>query len=251
MKPNTMKIRGGLWPTIGRLVVVTVALGSITHAQPVSEPRGGRVAWARMITPSPYWNFHTDRDPGLANFIRKETTLNIDPTWYSVSPAHLEQLCRIPLIYVKDLSHVRSDAELQNIQEYLKRGGFLCIDACSTPPRTPDMEVYFRRNREILERLIAGSEVRQLPENHAIYHCYFDVQRDAIQPPKKQRPTDEHEGLYGVFDGQRMTGIISMYGLECGWPETPARVPACMKMIVNIYVYAMTRGNESVATSPR
>src|SRR5205085_650812 len=85
-------------------------------------------------------------------------------TWYSVSPAHLDQLCRIPLIYVKDLSYVRAESDRQNIREHLQRGGFLCIDARSTPPRTPDMEAYSRTNRDILQRLIPGAEVRRLLE---------------------------------------------------------------------------------------
>jgi hypothetical protein len=215
------------------------------------EPRGGRVAWGRMKTKSPYWNFHTDRDPMLASFIRKETTLNLDPTWHAVDPARLDELCRIPFIYVKDLAFVPGERERQNIREYLKRGGFLCIDACSTPPRTPDMEVYLRTNRDILQRLISGVEILRLPETHAIYHCYFSVQRSDFFPLPTGTPrTREHEGLYGVFDGKRMVGVISMYGLECGWPESPARKPGCLKMIVNIYVYAMTRDAESAADSP-
>ncbi|HEX2852616.1 MAG TPA: DUF4159 domain-containing protein [Opitutaceae bacterium] len=204
-----------------------------------------------MITKSRYWNFHTDRDPILAGFIRKETTLNIDPTWYSVDPARLDQLCAIPFIYVKDLAYVRSKTELQNIREYLQRGGFLCIDACTTPPRTPDMEVYLRTNRDILQRLIPGVEILRLPETHAIYHCYFKVQPGDFFPLPNGTPRSrEHDGLYGVFEGKRMVGVISMYGLECGWPESPARKPGCMKMIVNIYVYAMTHSADAVATSP-
>lgn len=233
-----------------RCLAGAIASGCVGRAESAAEPRGGRVAWGRMITQSAYWNFHSDRDPSLARFIRKETTLNIDPTWYAVNPSNLEQLCRIPLIYVKNLSDVRREADLQNIREYLRRGGFLCIDACSTPPRTPDMEVYFRTNRDILQRLIPGAEVRSLPETAAIYHCYFGVQRADLYPPGNRSSPGEHQGLYGVFDGKRMVGVISMYGLECGWPETPARQPGCMKMIVNIYVYAMTRGDETVAARP-
>jgi hypothetical protein len=252
MKPTVAKIRRAFLSMIVRLVVVLAAarLGAVRAEEPTTVPRGGRVAWARLITHSAYWDIHADCDPALANFIRKETTLNIDPTWFSVSPARLDQLCRIPLIYVKDLSYVRGEGDLQNIREYLQRGGFLCIDTCAQPPRTTDMEVYFRTNRDIARRVIAGAEVRPLPETHAIYHCYFGVQRGDIYTPKSRPLTGEHDGLYGVFDGERMVGVISMYGLECGWLAVPDRKAGCMKMIVNIYVYAMTRGSEPRA-SPR
>jgi hypothetical protein len=51
--------------------------------------------------------------------------------------------------------------------------------------------------------------------------------------------------MQGVFQGERMIAVISTRGLECGWPQTPLRAPGCMKMIVNAYVYAMTRGSEA------
>jgi hypothetical protein len=47
-------------------------------------------------------------------------------------------------------------------------------------------------------------------------------------------------GLYGVFVNDHMVSIISMYGLQCGWPQTPLRAPGCMKLILNMYIYAMT-----------
>jgi hypothetical protein len=53
------------------------------------------------------------------------------------------------------------------------------------------------------------------------------------------KPPDS--GLIGIFQGDRMIAAICTDGLECGWPETPQRATGCMRMIVNIYVYAMTR----------
>ena len=44
--------------------------------------------------------------------------------------------------------------------------------------------------------------------------------------------------------GDHMIGMISLSGLQCGWSPLgidppPGHLEACMKMLVNIYVYAM------------
>jgi len=225
-----------LLPLLAAVAVASVGAGE------TKESLGGRVGWGRLIMESNIWNAHSDRDHGLADFIRKQTTLNIDPHWRGVHPGRLEDLCTVPLIYVKDLSFVHNQTHLKNIAQYVQRGGFLCIDACATPSVTPDLDAYYQKNRDLLEKLIPGAEVRLLPEDHAIYHCYFDIRRDEIlTPDMTSRQKWKHDGLHGVFLGERMLGIISMDGLECGWPERPHRVQGCMKLIVNIYIYAMTR----------
>jgi hypothetical protein len=42
--------------------------------------------------------------------------------------------------------------------------------------------------------------------------------------------------------GSRMAGLISLSGLQCGWDRMiapPGHDVACMRMLVNIYIYAM------------
>lgn len=208
---------------------------------------GGRVGWARLVTPNSNWAIHNDRDPDLAKFIRKETTLNIDPTWYSVLPGNLDGLCKYPFIYAKEFPATIGDFELRNLREYLQRGGFFCVDPCISGY---SQDQFLRRQREFFARLIPGCEIRELPDRHPLFHCYFDVTAaDLITPDMirlgASRPS--RIGMQGVFQGDRMIAVISVSGLECGWPQTPQRAPGCMKMIVNAYVYAMTRGVETPA----
>jgi hypothetical protein len=203
--------------------------------------RGGRVGWARLATASRHWDVHGGQDGTLAAFIKGQTSLNIDSTSYSAEPGKLEELCKYPFLYSKDLSPVRDARHQDNLREFLQRGGFLCVDFCGSPSINRDVMAVFRRNREFFQKLLPGAEVRQLPRDHPVYRCYFTVGEEEIftKDMGKQEP-GEFNGLYGVFSGGRMVAMISMYGLECGWPQTPLRTPGCMKMILNIYVYAMT-----------
>lgn len=213
-------------------------------ADTTAASRGGRVGWGRLITPGSQWGRHGDQDPRLARFIGEETSLNLDPQWYSVAPDKLENLCAYPFIFAKDLLRISHSADLKNLQEYLRRGGFLCIDPCVNGFSPSDKEKLVRRYGSFFTRLFPECIMRELPDDHEIYRTLFPVtvaelytpdmiRRGAIQPPRI--------GMRGVFLGDRLIAAVSITGLECGWPETPQRVPACMKMITNIYVYAMTR----------
>jgi Domain of unknown function (DUF4159) len=223
-------------------LVLIALLPAFTAA--ADEPRGGRVGWARLITSYPSWKQHSDQDPKLAGFIRSQTNLNIDPVWYTVDPGDLDQLCAYPFIYVKDLTSVRSQRDLDNIQEFFRRGGFICIDPCISGFSAGDLDAFLKKHTKLFTSLFSDCTVRELPDSHEIFRCYFNVTVDDLFPPDMIRlgaSKPEHIGMVGVFLGERMIAAISVSGLECGWPQTPLREPGCMKMIVNSYIYAMTR----------
>lgn len=216
-----------------------------TGTNAVADPRGGRVGWARLITPHWTWNRHAEADPTLTRFIRRETSLNIDPTWYSADPASVEKLCSYPLIFTNNLTDVTDQAHWKNLQEYVRRGGFLFIDSCINSGITPDPDRFLERHIALLRTIMPKGEVRELPKDHDIYRNYFQM---AETPPHTfhqnvYRKNWARHGLYGIYEGERMISLISLSGLQCGWGGTHTRAHAeqCMKMAVNIYVYTMTR----------
>lgn len=205
-----------------------------------------------MITPDRNWSIHNNQDPKLARFIRDQTSLNIDPAWYSVNPGDLERLCAHPYVYAKDLLPIRRRDDLDNIKEYLLRGGFLFIDPCLAILSKASRDRFGQRHGALFTRLLPDCIVRELPDGHDLFHCYFDVTVDDLFSPDMIRAgatKPPHIGMLGVFLDGRMVAVISTSGLECGWPQTPGRTPGCMKMIVNGYVYAMTRGVEPTGSS--
>lgn len=236
------------FPFLGSLLLLALAL-EVSSVQGANDStsevhRGGLVGWARLITPNQDWAVHSDRDPKLASFIRSQTSLNIDPVWYGVAPNDVNALCTYPFIYAKDLTHIQNQQDLQNIQEYLKRGGFLFIDPCVSRLTDSDKLKLIQNHARLFKALLPDCTVRELPDDHEIYRCYFSVTVDALYTPdmiRTGRIKKPHIGLRGVFRNDRMVAVICTDGLECGWPETPQREPGCIQMIVNSYIYAMTR----------
>ncbi len=234
------------------LVSLLLAAGGL-HAESAytssvnpAPPRGGRVGWARLITDDPQWSRHTRSDGELSVFIRRQTSLNLDPVWHSASPANLEALCNYPLLFSTDLSAVKRPAERANLREYFARGGFMLVDACiNTTEVNPDPDRFLANNQAAFADLLPGCRIKPLTADHEIYRCYFKP-RDT--PPHSYMngifdPNWAKHPLYGVYLDDRMVAVISLSGLQCGWDHMTAgdHAQQCMQMVVNIYVYAMTR----------
>jgi hypothetical protein len=235
--------RLGGWRCILASLGAWLVLAGLLSPAAGAEVRGGPVGWARLMTPNTPVTRHSVQDPRMVSFIRSQTSLNIEPGWYPVTPDQLDQLCAYPFIYVKELDRISAPDHLRNLGEYLRRGGFVCVDPCVNGLTPDEREDVARRYGRQFLRMIPGCSVRELPDDHEIFRCFFSVNVDDLFTPDMIRRgaiKPAQIGLRGVFLGERIIAVISISGLECGWPETPQRVPGCMKLIVNTYVYAMT-----------
>jgi hypothetical protein len=215
--------------------------------------RGDRVGWARLKTPSTQWRRHAGADPILTKFFRDETTLNIDPVWYVAGADNLGELCRYPFLFSQGVAAITGQAGRGNIAEYIRRGGFVLVDACHDVHVTPDFDEFLRQQIAFYAVALPEAQVVALPPTHDVYRCHFQIPDG--KPPHTFMsdvfdPRKARHGLYGVMLGSRLAGIISLCGWQCGWDhvtEYPSPSPAgtdvaCMRMVVNIYIYAMMQG---------
>ena len=218
----------------------------------LDELRGDRVGWARLKTPSPEWKRHAGSDPILTKFFRDETTLNIDPIWYAADADDLAALCRYPFLFSQGVGVVTGQAGRNNIAEYVRRGGFLLVDACHAHEVTPDFDEFLSQQIAFYAIAIPEANVVPLPATHQIYRCLFQIP-DGRPPHTFEGDYDARKarhGLYGLMIGTRLAGVISLCGWQCGWDhvtEHPSPSPtgtdiACMRMVTNIYIYAMMQG---------
>lgn len=223
-------------------LVLACLMGGM-HAGDLDSLRGEQVGWARLKTANPWWRTHATTDPKLMRFFRQQTTLNIDPTWYIADVEDLRAMCAYPLLFSQSISMVSSSSGHANLAEYLQRGGFLLIDACINPWARGEPREYIAEQERVLRECLPDVRFAALPNEHEIYRCFFKFSGG---PPH----TEDHQGwgdygLYGVYLGTRMAGVISTSGLQCGWAgmkTVQGHDTLCMKMLVNIYLYAMMQG---------
>jgi len=234
---------------LGLLATGLILFGYATaRGEELDSLRGEHVGWARLKTPSQHWMRHSTGDPVLMKFLRENSSLNIDPTWYIADSDNLQEMCAYPLLFSQGVAVINSSRACNNIAEYTRRGGFLLIDACINKDITPDPDLFLSQQIGFLQRILPETRVSELPADHKIYRCYFQI--PGGNPPHTYYNNIYNQrwakhGLYGIWIGSRMVGLISLSGLQCGWDKMvapPGHDVACMKMLVNIYVYAMLQG---------
>jgi hypothetical protein len=222
-----------------------LALSLLLMADPANPIASGKVEWARLKTPSRSWDRHARSDPNLLHFIRASTTLNIDPVWRVADVENLQQMCAYPFLFSEGLHHVTDPQGLQNLREYIKRGGFIFVDSCINTTVNPDPDEFLKMNTATLQSLLPDMRIERLPPDHEIFSNCFEM-RNGLPHTYMNNiydPTWAKHGLYAVYSDNRLDSIISLSGLQCGWDgmdPDPNHITECMKMMVNIYIYAIT-----------
>lgn len=210
--------------------------------------RGDRVGWARLKTPGEWWLRHANGDGNLTRFLREQTSLNIAPNWSVADVESLEQMIGYPLLFAQSLVPVTLPSAQANLVEYLRRGGFILVDACCNLTINPDHDAFLAQHVAYLRTVLPEAKVETLSPSHVIYRCLFPILNG--HPPhsffrNEYDARKARHGLYGIHSGDRMLGVVSLSGLQCGWSPMgveppPGHVVACLRMLVNIYAYAMT-----------
>ncbi|MEO6569084.1 MAG: DUF4159 domain-containing protein [Opitutaceae bacterium] len=204
----------------------------------IDQFRGNQFQWARLRTSNPYWNRHSGADLALVDYLRRATVLKIDPVWHSVRADSIDDLNVYPFIYCDNIAHL-SPFEAANFGEYLRRGGFFCIDACQHVQINRSIPIFLREQIAVLAAQLPKLRTEELSPSHEIFSVFFKLKYGP--PPRKT--TGEVHPLQAVYDGERLIGVISLNGLQCGWSDSKggAYPNECAQMMANIYVYAMTR----------
>ena len=145
-----------------------------------------------------------------------------------------EEIFRYPFIYACEIGYLTmSEAEVANLREYLRRGGFLMVDDFRFPM---EMRNWMREIRRVLPH----ASLRRLPDNHPIFHCFFDLS-------DIRKPTPFLEGLppeyYGIFDEHGRMMVLVNYNNDIGdgweWPEdTPNFSTEAFKLGINYLIYS-------------
>jgi hypothetical protein len=160
--------------------------------------------------------------------------------------------------------HVRlSPSEALNMGRYLEAGGFEFLENGWGLPAPGDGGGYEVATREVCREtmesigLILGKqwEYERLPEDHPIYHCYFDF---SMPPPGKDMNMMQYSGygrvVHNYLEGVTLEGrlwiLFSQKGLALGifdhWPGSyyPYKGGDPMRMVqfcINTIIFALTQ----------
>ncbi|HST22825.1 MAG TPA: DUF4159 domain-containing protein [Blastocatellia bacterium] len=161
-----------------------------------------------------------------------------------------DQLFDNPLIYFVEPGYMElSDEEALRLREYVLRGGFLFLDDF-----WGDYE--WEHVQEQMKRVFPEYSIKDLPRDHTIFHCYFDID-EVVQVPGigawlNRGVTHEKGGrvphYMGIQNEQGRVMVFIARNCDLGdaweWIDDP-RYPlkyglAAYKVGINVIIYAMT-----------
>ena len=181
------------------------------------------------------WYANPSSIPNLLTAIAERTSLAVDRNEARVTLMD-DRLWDYPFLHVTGHGNIHfSDAEVERLREYLKRGGFLHVDD------NYGLDESFRRE---IARVYPDRPLVDVPLSHPIYHLVYDF-------PKGLPKIHEHDGKpargYGIFLGDRLAVYYSYSSdLGNGWEDVgtyndpPELHEAALRMGVNLFVYAVT-----------
>ena len=178
-------------------------------------------------------------DPSIiSNLVREinnRTTINCDANQYVVTLQDPD-LFSYPFIFLTGHGDIQlSDVEVENLRDYLLRGGFLYADD------DYGMDEAFRRE---MKKVFPGLEFVELPFSHPIYHCFYNFNNG---PPKIHEHDNKPPKGYGLFYKERLVVYYTFESnISDGWADPgvhkdPEEIrEKAFRMGINIVVYAMS-----------
>ena len=145
-------------------------------------------------------------------------------------------LYQYPFLYLVGHGNIRfSNKEVESLRAYLMRGGFMFVND------DYGLDESFRRE---MKRVFPGQDLELIPNNHDIYHCFYDLPG----LPKIHEHDGEPAQGFGFFHEGRMV-VFYAHSADIGdgledqkiHPDDPPSLrELAARMIINISVYALT-----------
>ncbi|MFN5183984.1 MAG: DUF4159 domain-containing protein [Bacteroidota bacterium] len=177
--------------------------------------------------------------PNLIKFCNENLKTNINPE-QAIVEAGSADIFNYPFIHMTGHGNVVfSNAEIENLRNYLMSGGFLHIDD------NYGMDQFIRPQ---IKKMFPECELTELPVNHPIYHIKYDFPKGL---PKIHEHDQKPPQGYGVFYQGRM---VIFYSYECdlgdGWESPEVHNDSkeahekALKMGANVLTYALTKTSD-------
>ncbi len=165
------------------LLMVPLLTGSSLDTRPADRtPEKPEFTFLRLVYRSNGWGRSTWRidypkaDLQFLYGLKKLSDFTFVGSTNKALPLSDPELFDYPFLYAVEVGHMQlSDQEAAQLREYLLRGGFLVVDDFHGPR---EWQNFYRQ----IKKVFPEYEPFELPPDHSIFHCYFDIQ-ELIQVP--------------------------------------------------------------------
>jgi hypothetical protein len=234
------------------MLAALLAITATQAASDVSDEAGSEFVFARaQFSMSPRWildyreaPWHHDypfSEDLFLTMVKEVTGMHTTRKSYAVVRLDSPEIFKYPWVYISEPGYLSpTSKEISNLQEYVRRGGFLVCDDF----RGRDLDVL----RLVMRDVLPGREMFRMDVSHPLFHSFYDIASIVMDPPYYDarflggRPefwglTDEDGRLVLIANHNNDLGEF-MEGVDHG--EKPLKFAALsVKLMVNYLVYAM------------
>ncbi|MHC4664983.1 MAG: DUF4159 domain-containing protein [Planctomycetota bacterium] len=162
---------------------------------------------------------------------------------------NMHQLRKYPFLFMTASgSYTLSNQKKRHLLQYIYEGGFLLMDDC-VHGGFDDRDFFYQSSYELLEDVFGRGAVRQVPNEHEIFHNVYNL--GDIGLPYM---IGQDHGARGVFVGDRLAVFLSSTDIHCGWADSRGRwfgtggkrgigkhgYKEAIQMGINIIMYAVS-----------
>ena len=183
------------------------------------------------------WNAWPQGDQKLRKAVRSLTNINILEEPVVVNLDRLEEMSRYPFVFMTSEGYfVLPEKHVQNMREYLLRGGFILADDCVIGS-TGDH--FFKAFLREIKKVFPDNEMKPVPPTHEIFNCFYKLDHT----PHLQGQRNPAMGLFDKKTGRLMV-LLTSGDIHCGWVGfgnlDAAERQHSIEFGVNIVIYALT-----------
>lgn len=178
----------------------------------------------------------------ILQIMKEATSIDTDRMSYQVVDLASPEIFKYPFGYVSHPGEIDpSDEEIENLRQYIERGGFLMLDDFGGQDQGPwEMDAF----RDILKRAFPGREMYLLRDNHELLRLSYEIDNLNMLHPM----SDAKSVFYGFDDSQGRLAMVICYANDVGdyWeyidqPYYRLKPSAeALKLGINIALYSMT-----------
>jgi len=166
--------------------------------------------WPTYWPDNPPWHHDYPYSDRFITGMLQELT-SIDATSYRIVAMDSPEIFKYPFLYLSEPGFmVLTDAEIANLGEYIRRGGFIMADDFRTGVYLggPDeLEVL----RNYLERAVPEYKFVRLDIHNPIFHSFYDIDTLDMKPPYGGEVKEFVPEFWGLVDEKGRVRLIADY----------------------------------------
>jgi len=181
-------------------------------------------------------DWYNDQDiiPNISKFLNKTINTNFSEI-QAIVTADDPKLFDFPFIFMTGHGTINfSEKDAESLRTYLERGGFLYVD---------DDYGLNKSFQSQFKKIFPEKDFVELPNNHEIFHCYFNFPNGL---PKIHKHDNKRPQAFGIFDDNGRLMMLYTYesNITDGWSNVhndPDNLrELAFQFGANLFYYIMT-----------